>query len=278
MSRIVQDLWLSLQKPMAFLRRDFIVATGYRLQFVSQFVSILVTTFMFFSLSKLIDQDGSLYLSAYGGDYFSFVLIGIALSDFLFVTVSTFAKEVRQAQMIGTFEAMLVTPTPISTILFSSYLYTFLSSLSRIMLYFVIGWLFFDFQANPDYLLLFIFTIIVSILPFLGIGLISAAFIIVFKQGSPVTWLVGTFSGLLAGVMYPVAVLPDWVQSVSSIIPLTYGLEAVRMVLLQGATVADISVELTILALFTVVLLGLGLLAVNYSLRIARRDGTLLHY
>jgi ABC-2 type transport system permease protein len=263
---------------MAFLSRDFIVATGYRLQFVGQFVSILVATFMFFSLSKLIDQDSSPYLSAYGGDYFSFVLIGIALSDFLFVTVSTFAKEVRQAQMIGTFEAMLVTPTPISTILFSSYLYTFLSSLSRIMLYFVIGWLFFDFQANPEYLLLFIFTIIVSILPFLGIGLISAAFIIVFKQGSPVTWLVGTFSGLLAGVMYPVAVLPDWAQSVSNIIPLTYGLEAMRMVLLQGATVSDISMELTILALFTVVLLGLGLLAVNYSLRIARRDGTLLHY
>ena len=278
MSRIIQDLWLSLQKPMAFLRRDFIVATGYRLQFVGQFVSILVTTFMFFSLSKLIDQDSSPYLSAYGGDYFSFVLIGIALSDFLFVSVSTFAKEVRQAQMIGTFEAMLVTPTPISTILFSSYLYTFLSSLSRIMLYFVIGWLFFDFQANPEYLLLFIFTIIVSILPFLGIGLISAAFIIVFKQGSPVTWLVGTFSGLLAGVMYPVAVLPDWVQSVSNIIPLTYGLEAVRMVLLQGATVADISMELTVLALFTVVLMGIGMLAVNYSLRIARRDGTLLHY
>jgi ABC-2 type transport system permease protein len=263
---------------MAFLRRDFIIATGYRLHFAGQFVSILVTTFMFFSLSKLIDQDSSPYLSSYGGDYFSFVLIGIALSDFLFVTVSTFAKEVRQAQMIGTFEAMLVTPTPISTILFSSYLYTFLSSLSRIMLYFVIGWLFFDFQANPEYLLLFIFTIIVSILPFLGIGLISAAFIIVFKQGNPVTWLVGTFSGLLAGVMYPVAVLPDWVQSVSNIIPLTYGLEAVRMVLLQGATVSDISMELAILALFTVVLLGLGLLAVNYSLRIARRDGTLLHY
>jgi ABC-2 type transport system permease protein len=278
MFRIVQEIWSRLQKPMAFLRRDFIIATGYRLHFAGQFVSILVTTFMFFSLSKLIDQDSSPYLSSYGGDYFSFVLIGIALSDFLFVTVSTFAKEVRQAQMIGTFEAMLVTPTPISTILFSSYLYTFLSSLSRIMLYFVIGWLFFDFQANPEYLLLFIFTIIVSILPFLGIGLISAAFIIVFKQGNPVTWLVGTFSGLLAGVMYPVAVLPDWVQSVSNIIPLTYGLEAVRMVLLQGATVSDISMELAILALFTVVLLGLGLLAVNYSLRIARRDGTLLHY
>jgi len=278
MFRLIQDQWLRLHKPMAFLRRDFIVATGYRLQFAGQFISILVTAFMFFSLSKLIGQDSSPYLAAYGGDYFSFVLIGVALSDFLFVSVSTFAKEVRQAQLVGTFEAMLVTPTPISTILFSSYLYPFISSLSRILLYFVIGWLFFDFQADPGYVFLFLFTIIASILPFLGIGLISAAFIIVFKQGSPVTWLVGTFSGLLAGVLYPVAVLPDWVQSVSSLIPLTYGLEAMRMVLLQGATVADISMELIILALFTVALLGCGLLSVNYSLRIARRDGTLIHY
>ena len=278
MFRIIQGYWLRLLTPIAFLRRDFIVATGYRLQFAGQFVSVLVSTFMFFSLSKLIAQDSSPHLAPYGGDYFSFVLIGVALSDFLFVSVSTFAKEVRQAQVVGTFEAMLVTPTPISTILFSSYLYAFVSSLSRILLYFVIGWLFFDFQADPRYVFLFFFTIIASILPFLGIGLISAAFIIVFKQGSPVTWLVGTFSGLLAGVLYPVAVLPDWVQSVSSLIPLTYGLEAIRMVLLQGATVADISMELIILAFFTVALLGSGLLAVNYSLRLARRDGTLIHY
>ena len=278
MSRMIQKLWPLLGKPFTFLRRDFIVATGYRLQFAGQFVTVLVSTFMFFSLSKLIDQDSSPYLIPYGGDYFSFVLIGVALSDFLLVSISTFAKEVRQAQMIGTFESMLVTPTAISTILFSSYLYPFFSSILRMMLYFVIGWMFFDFQVNPDYLLLFIFTIIVSILPFLGIGLISAAFIIVFKQGSPVTWLVGTFTGLLAGVMYPIAVLPDWVQTVSSIIPLTYGLEAIRMVFLQGATFSDISTELTILTLFTIVLLGLGLLTVHYSLRIARRDGTLLHY
>lgn len=278
MFRIIQGYWLRLLKSIAFLRRDFIVASGYRLQFAGQFVSVLVSTFMFFSLSKLIAQDSSAYLTPYGGHYFSFVLIGVALSDFLFISVSTFAKEVRQAQLVGTFEAMLVTPTPISTILFSSYLYSFISSLSRILLYFVIGWLFFDFKADPGYLVLFLFTIIASILPFLGIGLISAAFIIVFKQGSPVTWLVGTFSGLLAGVLYPVAVLPEWVQSVSSVIPLTHGLEAMRMVLLQGATVADISKELIVLALFTVVLLGCGLSAVNYSLRVARRDGTLVHY
>ena len=116
---------MNFYKPVVFLCRDFIIASGYRLEFFIQLAGIIVSTFMFFSLSQLINQSGSLYLTDYGGDYFSFLLIGVALSDFLFISVNTFAKEVRSAQMAGTFEAMLVTPTSISTILFSSYLYPF---------------------------------------------------------------------------------------------------------------------------------------------------------
>jgi len=267
-----------LSKPAAFVRRDLLIAAGYRLQFATQFIGILVSTFMFFTLSKLVGQNSAPSLAPYGGDYFSFLLIGIALSDFMFVSVSTFGQEIRKAQTVGTFEAMLVTPTSIPTILFSSYLYTFFRTALRIVLYFVIGWLFFGFQAHPAYLLRFFATVIVAIMPFWGIGLLSAAFIIVFKQGSPINWLVGTFSGLLAGVMYPVAVLPGWLQPLADFIPLTHGLEAVRRVLLDGAGFADIASELIILTAFSIVLLGLGLAAVYWSLRIARRDGTLLHY
>lgn len=265
-------------KPLAFVKRDFIEATGYRVRFVSQLVSILVTTFMFFSVSKLVGQHGSTYLAPYGGDYFSFLLVGLALSDFMFISVSTFGQEVRKAQTLGTFEAMLVTPTSIPTILLGSYLYTFLATVGRIALYFVVGWMFFGFEVHAAYLLRFVLTILLAIMPFWGIGLLSAAFIIVFKQGSPVNWLVGTFSTLLAGVMYPVTVLPGWLQPVADFIPLTHGLEAARLVLLKGAGFGDVARQLTLLAVFSIILLGIGLASVYWALKIARRDGTLLHY
>ena len=48
------------------------------------------------------------------------VLIGIALVDFMFSSMSVFAREVRLAQTYGTFETLIITNTSILTILLSS--------------------------------------------------------------------------------------------------------------------------------------------------------------
>lgn len=71
---------------------------------------------------------------AYNGDYFAFVLIGVAFSLYFTVAISGFAKNLRDAQITGTLEAMLLTPTDLPTIIISSclwdYLFTTLCGLS----------------------------------------------------------------------------------------------------------------------------------------------------
>ena len=119
---------------------------------------------------------------------------------------------------------------------------------------------------------------ILTILAFSGIGLISAGFIIVFKQGSPITFLVTTASGLLGGVLYPVAVLPSSLEPFAYLLPITHALEAMRQILLNGATLAAVYDKALILALFTVLLLPLGLAAFGYGLKMARKEGSLIHY
>ena len=126
--------------------------------------------------------------------------------------------------------------------------------------------------------LAFFVIMILTILAFSGIGLISAGFIIVFKQGSPITFLVTTASGLLGGVLYPVAVLPSWLEPFAYLLPITHALEAMRQILLNGATLAAVYDKALILALFTVLLLPLGLAAFGYGLRMARKEGSLIHY
>ena len=266
-----------LSKPLAFIKRDMLLAASYPLQFGSQALGILISTFMFFHMAKLVDPVGSSALAPYGGDYFGFVLIGIALTDYVSGSISTVASEIRKAQMIGTFEAMLTTPTRPATLLFCSLLYNYLFTTTRISLYFLIGIFIFGLQLHLTHPFTLLLAVVITILPFVGIGLISAGFIIVFKQGSPASW-VSTISGLLAGVMYPVAVLPDWLQKIAAFIPLTHGLEAIRRVALSGATLTEISYELSLQLLFAVALLFLGIVAIQIALKIARRDGTLLHY
>ena len=267
-----------LDKPLAFLKRDFLIAISYRMKFLLQIAGIFISTLMFFFLSKLIGKGVANQLEPYGGDYFAFVLIGVAFTDYLSVSVSSLSGQIRNAQMMGTLEALLVTPTSVPTILFSSSLYNFSFTSLRIILYLVFGVIIFGLKLHITSLLAFIVIMVLTILAFSGIGLLSAAFIIVFKEGSPINWLIGTASGLLGGVIYPVSVLPSWLEPYAYLLPITHALEAMRQILLNGATLGTVYNKALILAVFTALLLPLGLWAFGYGLKIARKEGSLIHY
>ena len=243
-----------------------------------QVASIFISTVTFFFLSRLIGPGIANQLAPYGGDYFPFVLIGVAFTDYLTVSLNAFSSQIRNAQTQGTIEALLVTPTPVSTILFSSSLYTFSFTSLRIVCYLILGALFFGLKLKVTSLFAFIITMALTVISFSGIGLISAAFIIVFKQGSPVNWVVSLGSGLLGGVFYPVSVLPGWLTPISALLPITHALEAMRQVLLNGASIAAVFDSILILALFAAILLPVGLVSFGYGLRLARREGSLIHY
>ncbi len=265
-------------KFLAFLRRDFKTAASYRLNFVSQGFRILITTFSFFLISKMFDGQPSSSLEPYGGHYFPFVLIGVALTDFIATATNTFSNEIRTAQMLGTLESLLVTPTSISTILISSFSYKLLSTSFRIIFYFLVGIFVFGLSYPSVNAAALALSFLLTLLPLFGIGLLSASFILVFKQGNPVGSLIVMTSGLLGGVVYPVSVLPKWLLPFSDILPVTHGLEAIRQVLLNGAGIVEIRRQLVILCLLSLLFVALGSVSIYYGLKIAKKEGSLLHY
>lgn len=267
-----------LAKPMAFFKRDFKIAISYRLHFVSQGIGIIITVFSFFLLSKMFDGQQVHHLSPYGGNYFSFVLIGIALTDYFTLSTNTFAAEIRTSQIVGTLESLLVTPTSIITILLSSYVYKLVATSFRTFFYFFVGVYFFNMVIHSLNPLALLAVFILTLLPFFGLGLLSASFIIVFKQGNPVASLLTLTSGLLGGVIYPVTVLPEWLKPLSAILPITHGLEAIRQILLNGAGIDDIRKQLFILAVLSVFSLAAGLFSIYYGLQVAKKEGSLIHY
>jgi ABC-type polysaccharide/polyol phosphate export permease len=64
----------------------------------------------------------------------------------------------------------------------------------------------------------------------------------------------------------------------SAFIPLTYGLSALRAVLLEGRSVASVWQDLSILLTFTVVALVVSVAVFQAALRYARRAGNLAQY
>ncbi|MBM3319530.1 MAG: ABC transporter permease [Candidatus Eisenbacteria bacterium] len=269
---------MRLDKALAFLKKDLQIATSYRLAFLLQLFGIGFTLALFFFLSRLIDATMNPYLGRYGGDYFSFVLIGVAVSNYLSTGLNAFSGRIRDEQVLGTLEAVLATPTRFSTYLLSSSLWSFLWASFQVLVYLLLGVFFFHLELdNPNFGAATLF-LALTVIAFSSLGLLAAAFILVLKRGNPVNWFFTSLSRLLGGVYFPVAILPEWLQHVAKIIPLTYSLEGMRMALLSGQGIASLRGELLALVLFTFFSLVIGVGAVRFAIRRARRDGTLGQY
>jgi ABC-2 type transport system permease protein len=267
-----------LRVAKAFLRRDVRTEVSYRISFFLQFLSIFFSVAVFYFVAQLFGESINPYLEPYGGDYFSFVLIGIAFGGYFGVGLSSFSKGLRASQTTGTLEAMLSTPTRISTIILSSAQWNYLMTTLRVLVYLLIGTLFLNVELGQANYLAALVVLVLTIISFSSLGIIAAGFIMVLKRGDPVTWFFGTVSSLLGGIYYPVAVMPDWMQSLAKLIPVTYAIRAMRLALLQGAGIEEIGSDILVLGGFSVLLLPLSLIVFGYAVRLARIDGSLTHY
>lgn len=262
---------------LAFLQRDWRIETSYRLAFLLQFAGLFISAVIFYFISRIFGEAASGLLRAYGGDYFSFVLIGIAFAGYFGVGMSSFAASLRTAQTTGTLEAMLTAPARLSALILSASLWDYLLTTLKVLVHLGIGILL-GVQLSLSNPLAVLLALTLSILAFTGLGVIAASFIIVFKRGDPVAWAINALAGLVGGVYYPIEVLPGWLEKAARLLPITYALQAMRKTLLMGAGVQDILPELGALALFAGILLPLSLWIFRLAVKRARLEGSLTHY
>jgi len=262
----------------AFLRRDLRNELSYRLSFFLQIIGIFPVVLMFFFLSRLVGKTISGPLSPYGGSYFPFVLIGIALQNYLTVSLSRFSGSLRESQLSGTLEAVLSAPISLPIFLAGSTFYSFVFNALRVFIYLGAGTLLFDVHLNWVRLPAAVGILILTMAAFSSLGIFASAFIVLFKRGDPVNWGFSVISWLLGGVYYPVSILPGWLQRVADVIPMTHALEALRVVLLTEGGIGTIRWQLAALGLWAVVGLPISLYCFRYALNRARMKGTLGHY
>lgn len=262
----------------AFFVRDFRKTVSYRFAFLLDIGSVVFKAATFYFVAQLIGTAAAPHLEAYGGAYFPFVLIGIAFSTYQTVGLNSFAQSLRQEQFMGTLESVLCTPIRLPTFLAGSALWDFFYATIEVALYFLVAFVGFGMTFESAALAPAAVAAVLTLVAFMGLGILSAAFIVRYKRGNPVAWIIASAGELFGGVYFPVAILPDNMRAVSEWIPMTHALSALRKTLLTGADFAAISHELVFLALFTLVVWPLGIVAFRLSLRRTQADGSLGHY
>lgn len=264
-----------MSAALAYLERDFRVAWSYRSSF---FIQYLMMPFSLIGTRFLADLVGPRdVLAQYGGDYFAFALIGAALQIAMYPCLTVFRGAVREAQVLGTLEAILMTRSRAASTVAYSGLYQLLQvSVQPMVIIPLVGFALgahFAWSNAPAALAV----LVLALVGFAGMGLCSAAFTIAFKQSEPFTVGLVSVSTLLSGVIFPIDLLPEPLRWVSLVLPLTHAAEAMRGIFISGAAVSNLEVHIAVTAAYAA-FLPLGLLAVSRALEYARERGSLGQY
>ncbi|MFQ5670454.1 MAG: ABC transporter permease [Acidobacteriota bacterium] len=268
---------MSTSRLWGFLVRDFLQEYSYRTNFMMHIIGVLGSLTIWYFLGSFFTQFPQLQARLGGMDYFSYSVIGIAFLRYLTTLNSTFSRKVRKEQLTGTLEAMLVTPNRTAPLILMSSAYEVLSASFWILAWLILGRLFgasFHLPAALPALVL----LVLVMASFASVGVLSAGMIIYFKRGDPLTWLVSSGSAVLGGVFFPPSALPAPLNSFSRIIPITHAVEGFRELVVRQSGFDPIWGHLQYLAVFTVIILPLGLGLFHLALRRARLEGTLIHY
>ena len=270
MNSFLRELWL-------FFRRDLYIAKSYHSPFIMEIIEALFGTAMFYYVARFVDSPELRQTLPQSGGYFAFALIGFVFLDYLSAAVDTFDRSLEEARDTGTLEHLLVTQTSLPAILAGSALYPFTATTLRIAVYIAWGALLFGFPLHSANWLAVLLVLVVSLLAFSGLGILSASYLLLFKRGNPAKWLLLGISSVAGGMLFPVSILPDWLQFLARLNPITYALDAMRASLLGSARLQDVLRPVGILLLFALVLLPLSMAAFAAALRRTKSTGTLAH-
>ena len=266
----------SLRELYAFFWRDLLIARTYRTIFVIEIVEALFGVAMFYYVARFVDSP-QLERALPEGGYFAFSLIGFVFLDYLNAAMDAFDRSLQEARDAGTLEHLLVTQTSLPVLLAGSAAYPFAVSALRIGVYLAWGAVLFRFPLQQANWLAVAAVLAGTFLAFAGLGILSASYLLLFKRGNPAKWFLLSVSGVAGGMLFPISVLPDWLQVVAKLNPVTYALEAMRAALLGGAGWTPIWRPLLVLLAFAALLLPMAMLVFAWALRRTKVTGTLMH-
>ncbi len=258
-------------------RKDWKVFWRYPLNAVSNIFQPIIWITPVYFMGKAFSTNGqALGFAAYSGtsDYMSFILLGTVLTNFILTVFWGMGYALKNDMDAGVLESNWLTPVPRLLILVGRTLSSLLVTAITSLVMLVIAASLFGFKPTGNTLAAFL-TAIPMLIGLYGFGFAFASVVLLIREANTLvdvsSFLVQGFSG----TNFPVKSLPTWLIPIALLLPLTYGLDAVRGWLLQTKTILPIHLEIVILIVFMFVMLWFGAWIFNRVERRVRTLGTL---
>jgi ABC-2 type transport system permease protein len=174
--------------------------------------------------------------------FFGFLLSGIS-----------FLRERSQ----GTRERLMASPVSRLDIVIGYLLGFLLFAMVQTLILFFYTVYVLDVDFNGELWQIIIFQILIGILA-VCLGIFISAFAKNEFQMVQFIPLILVPQVFICGVLFPVSQQPEYLQWIAKFLPLTYGVDGIRALMLQGQNLLDIGKEVAVLAAYAVVLMVLA--------------------
>jgi ABC-type multidrug transport system permease subunit len=258
----------------AVIRRDAERAFSYRPAVIATAASELISMVLFYYVSRLVHARSF----STPDDYFAFVVVGLVALQ-LANAVLVFPLYMLSTELIaGSFERLVVSPLGAIDGLIATMIFPFVSALGASISAVAFAAALFGVSLSWSTVVLAVPAAILVGLSFAPFGVLLMAAGLLLKQASFISgWLV-TILSILAGLYFPVALLPSWIRWAADVQPLTPAVNLMRHLLIGTPLHHTALLEVGKLAAFAVVLLPMALWVLSRALRISRRRGTIIEY
>lgn len=270
--------------PLAFLRAcaaaawlEFRNLRYYPSNLALAGVQELTAVGVWYFTARFLDAGASSSVAQYGGNYLAYVVVGVLLNQICLAALNGPFTTISEAFWDKRLETYRLSIHGIWANLLGrlgwAVGFSALLQGAALVILLAVGGLGLHASVNVP-LVMLACMFLVAANAGLGIAGASLFFLLEVKSGQdPITWAYRYLVMLVSGLYVPLTILPGWLRAVGGVLPQTYGLAAVRALILTGARPGLVMSNLLGLLVATSLCVAAGYGMFTWALRRAERLG-----
>ncbi|AEG17075.1 ABC transporter permease [Methanobacterium paludis] len=194
--------------------------------------------------------------------YIDFLVPAILAMTVMFSAMFGMGESIAGERERGELARLFMTPTSVATVIFGKIISKLTIETFRAIILIIAAIVLFSVTINGS-MVLTLLLLVLSVLCFVGFGIMISARV---NSQEDYTQIVMPFTMpmmFVSGVFYPIETMPWIFQKIAYLFPLTYANDALRAVMLKGAGLGDIWIDVAVLLGFTLLFFALGVTKFN---------------
>jgi len=191
-------------------------------------------------------------------NYTTYMVPGILVLLVTIIGLLLSSMNIVREKEIGTIEQINVTPIRKIEFIAGKLIPFWIIALFELVFGLVLGKLLFNIPIEGSLWLIFL-SAGIYLFVILGFGLLVSTMTNTQQQAMLISFFFMVVFILMSGLFTSVESMPEWAQLINRINPIAYFIKIMRMVMLKGSSIADISNSLYSLAVYAVLIISLAI-------------------